>query len=49
VYYEEPDLTTLLPDSEMVLRCMTQQPKDAGEDLARYVALYMAQLPVPRP
>jgi hypothetical protein len=44
-----PDASTALPDSGMVLRYMAQQPKDAGADLGRFAALYMAQLPVPRP
>lgn len=42
------DASTSLPDSAMVLRYMAQQPRDAGADLNRVVAIYMAQLPVPR-
>jgi hypothetical protein len=42
------DASTSLPDSGMVLRYMAQQPRDASPDLNRVVALYMAQLPVPR-
>ena len=42
------DAGTTLPDSGMVLRYMAQMPPDAGPDLDRVVAIYMAQIPVPR-
>jgi hypothetical protein len=42
------DASTSLPDSGMALRYMAQQPRDAGPDQERVVAIYMAQLPLPR-
>ena len=44
-----PDYMAQIPaDSGVALRYMAQQPRDAGPDLDRIVAIYMAQLPVPR-
>jgi hypothetical protein len=44
----QPDANSALPDSGFALRYMAQQPADAAPDTSRMVALYMAQLPVPR-
>ena len=42
------DAATSPADTGMVLRYMAQMPADATPDLDRNVALYMAQLPLPR-
>jgi hypothetical protein len=44
----QPDANAELRDSGFALRYMAQQPPDAAPDASRVVALYMAQLPVPR-
>jgi hypothetical protein len=44
-----PDYMAPIPaDSGVVLRYMAQMPADAAPEVQRVVALYMAQLPVPR-
>ncbi len=37
-----------LPDTGLAVRYMAQIPADAAPELGRSVAIYMAQLPVPR-
>jgi hypothetical protein len=42
------DASAALPDTGLAVRYMAQMPADAAPDLGRNVAIYMAQLPVPR-